>query len=75
MGEKWTHVLLGQTVIGPQFQNFTLKYCFLTWRRASENFDCPKMGNLKKQNILGACARGNVFFARSKTVLPSLEEV
>ena len=28
---------LCQIVLGPQFQNFTLKGCFLTFRRASEN--------------------------------------
>ena len=33
-------------VIEHQFQNITLKCYFLTWRRASENFDFyPKMGN------------------------------
>ena len=33
-----------QIVVGPQLQDFTLKCCFLIWRRASENFDyCPKM--------------------------------
>ena len=26
-------------IIGPKFQNFTLKCCFLTWHRASENVD------------------------------------
>ena len=31
---------LCQIVIGPQFQNFTLKCCFLTWCRASANLDC-----------------------------------
>ena len=25
---------------GPKFQNFTIKCQFLTWRSASENFDC-----------------------------------
>ena len=38
--------MLYQTFTGHQCQNFTLKYSFLTWRRASEKFDCyPKMGN------------------------------
>ena len=38
--------MLCQMVIGPQCQNFTLKCCFLVWRRATENLDCyPKMGN------------------------------
>ena len=35
-----------QIVKGPKFQNFTLKFYFLTWRRVSENFDCfLKMGS------------------------------
>ena len=39
--------VLCKIVIGPKFQNFTLKCCFLAWRRASENFDCyPKMGEI-----------------------------
>ena len=29
--------MLCQIVIGPQFQNFTLKYCFLTWRMLGLN--------------------------------------
>ena len=29
-----------QIVVGPQFQNITLKPWFLTCRRASENIDC-----------------------------------
>ena len=35
----------GQSILGPQFKNLTLKLCFLVvlpWRRASENVD-PKM--------------------------------
>ena len=32
--------MLCQVVIGPQSHNFTLKCCFLTWRRALENVDC-----------------------------------
>ena len=41
----WTHFMLCQIVTGPQFQNFTLKFCFLARRRASENVDSyPKMG-------------------------------
>ena len=31
-----------QSDIGPQFQNVTLKCCFLSWRRAAEIFDCLK---------------------------------
>ena len=43
--KNWTHVMLCQIVVGPQFQNFTLKCWFLVWRRALENFDrYPKMG-------------------------------
>ena len=38
--QNWTHVMLCQIVIGPQFQSFTLKCCFLTSCRASENVDC-----------------------------------
>ena len=42
----WTHFKLCQIFMGPQFQNFTLKCCFLAWHRVSENFGCyPKMGN------------------------------
>ena len=40
-----THVLLYQIVMGPQFQNFTLKCCFLTWCMGLRKFDHnPKMG-------------------------------
>ena len=28
-----------QIVLGPQFQNFLLKCCFLTWRKASESLN------------------------------------
>ena len=35
-----------QIVVRPQFQYFTLKCVFLTWRRVSENVACyPKMGS------------------------------
>ena len=34
-----THYMMCQIVVGPQFQNITLKGCFLTCCRASENFD------------------------------------
>ena len=45
--QNWTHIMLCQIVTGPQFQNFTLKCCFLAWRRTSENFDCyPKMAEI-----------------------------
>ena len=37
--KNWTHVMLCQIVMGPQFQNFTLKCCFLAQRRASEHLD------------------------------------
>ena len=49
-----THVMLCQIVIGPQFQNFTLKCCFLTWRMASEIF-LPQNGRTKLVlNVFGA---------------------
>ena len=57
--------MLNQVVIWPQFQNFTLKCCFLACRRASENADCypkPEMGQKKYFHVFEACARGNVFF-------------
>ena len=84
MREKnWTHVMLGQIVEGPQFQNFTLKCCFLTWRRASENFDrYPKMSHKNVYKLLSLRRGGNVFcnlfkqlkiknkkFSKSKTIL------
>ena len=41
----FTHVMLCQIDIEPQFQNFILKGCCLTWRRNSENVDCyPNIG-------------------------------
>ena len=55
--------MLHQIGIGPEFQNFTLKYCFLNWRRASENFDCyPKMGKQILFKLFGACASGECHF-------------
>ena len=39
-GKNWTHFMLCQIVIEPQFQNCALKCWFLSWRRASENVDC-----------------------------------
>ena len=69
----------------PQFQIFTLKSCFLIWRRASENFDCyPKISNKKLcLTILVPvwfCLmlkikrnKKNIFpFSESKTILPIL---
>ena len=59
--------MLCQIVMGPQFPNFTFKYCLLTWRRASENFDRYfKMGTcthkcLFKQ-FLKPAPRENAFF-------------
>ena len=39
----------------PPFQNFTLKCFFLTWRMASENFDCYTLSKSKSiLPILGA---------------------
>ena len=32
--KNWTYVIMCQIVRGPQFQNFTLKCCFLTWCKA-----------------------------------------
>ena len=63
--------------IGPQLKNFTLKCCFLTWCKASENVDCyPKTG----KQLFWLKTGGNVFFdlkffshfplAKSKTILP-----
>ena len=50
--KNWTHFRLCQIVMGPQFQNFTLKCCFLAWHRVSENFDCyPKIGNFFSYNF------------------------
>ena len=50
--KNWALVKLCQINEGPQIQKFSLKYCLLTGRGASENFDCyPKMGNIFK-NIL-----------------------
>ena len=44
---KWTHFRLCQIVIGPQFQNFTLKCCNLVGHRASKNINCyAKMGHI-----------------------------
>ena len=56
--------MLSKIVIGPQFQNFTLKCCFLTWHKVSENFDShPKMGqNNLFYNVFGACVRGECLF-------------
>ena len=53
-----------QIVKGPQFQNFTLKKCcFLTWRKASEIFDCyHEMSNNQKNKFLEPVPGVNVFF-------------
>ena len=60
--QNWTHIMLCQIVTGPQFQNFTLKCCFLIWRRAAENADCyPKMGLFKKM-FLEPAPGGSVLF-------------
>ena len=49
---------------GPQIQNYSLKCCFLAWRRASENVDSyPKMGQNIFGSVSGACAaRGDCLF-------------
>ena len=49
---------------GPQIQNYSLKCCFLAWRRASENVDSyPKMGQNIFGSVSGACAaRGECLF-------------
>ena len=74
--KNWTHVMLCQIVIGPQFQNFSLKYYFLAGRREFEHFDCyPKMGNSKKilKRFWSLCQGGIVFpLNRSKIKLPIL---
>ena len=66
---------------GPQIQNYSLKCCFLAWRRASENVDSyPKMGQNIFGSVSGACAaRGECLFEffiakteESKTILPGL---
>ena len=69
--------MLYQTVMGPQIQNFTLKCCFLAWRRASEKFYCfPKVG--KKQLFLKAKNKEKLkkivcfYLTRSLSVLPIL---
>ena len=52
-------------VIGPQFQNFTVKCCFLAWRRAAENVDCyPTVATTttKMFTFLEPAPTGNVFF-------------
>ena len=44
---------------GPQFQNFTLKYCFLTWHNPSENFYCY-IKNIFFYKLFEACALKDV---------------
>ena len=72
--------------MGPQFQNFTLKRCFLTWRRVSETFRLfPYIKwakKKKKEKNIRACARGNsslIFeklnMKRSKKCLFSFDQV
>ena len=47
--KNWALGKLCQIVSGPQFQNFTLKCCFLTWRWAPKNVDFyPKVAKKKK---------------------------
>ena len=36
--KNWALSKLWQIVLGLQLQTFTFLYCFLTWRRASENY-------------------------------------
>ena len=59
--EKIGHLpCFAKIFIGPQIQNFNLKCCILTWRRASDNFDCfPK---IRKKKKVYQRARGNIFF-------------
>ena len=45
--------MLGQIALGPQFQNFTFKCCFLTCHRASE---AHVTINWAQNNLFGACA-------------------
>ena len=46
--KNWALGKLCQILQRPQIQHFSLKYCLLTWPRASENVDCyPKMGKQK----------------------------
>ena len=49
--EKWALGQLCQIVIGPQFQNFPLKCCFLTWLRASKKFDSYPMKIEEEENV------------------------
>ena len=52
--------MLCQIVREPNFQNLTLKCCFLTWRKVSENIDCcPKM---VKKTFIEPARGGIVFF-------------
>ena len=46
--------MLCEIVLGPKFKNLTFKFCFLTWRMASENVErYPKVGktNLFKSHL------------------------
>ena len=56
----WTLAILCQIVKVPLFQIFTLKFCFLTWQRASENVECyPK---ISKTFFSSKALKGNVYF-------------
>ena len=66
--------MLCQLVIGPQFHNFTLKCCFLTWRRASKNFErYPKISKEKNLFIFKPAPGGMSSFiflkAKNKKIL------
>ena len=46
-------VALCQIVLKTPIKKFTFKCCFLTWRRASEKFDCdPKITQRKNVHFL-----------------------
>ena len=73
-------VALCQIVFKTPIKKFTLKCCFLTWRRASEKFDCdPKITQRKNVHFLNFVEGKNkeklkklFFLCPSKTNLPIL---
>ena len=50
-----------QLVLGPQFQNFTVRFIIFTWRRVSEHFDYyPKMAKISVFKRVLILCHGNV---------------